>query len=64
MPARSFNCHARGLNHYGLCVEPFVLHLAGAVAKDGAEENIRLGLALRNQMRERKKHGEKHMRNR
>jgi hypothetical protein len=40
IPARQWNCHARDLNTYGYCTNPFVLHLAGRLAKGDVEGNL------------------------
>jgi hypothetical protein len=46
VPARQWNCHARDLNTYGRCTNPFVLHLAGHIAKDAVERYLNLSRTL------------------
>lgn len=40
LPMHAFNCLPGDLNTYGLCVDPFVLHIAGAKAKDAVNASV------------------------
>lgn len=46
LPAHAFNCHPGDLNTYGLCVDPFVLHIAGAKTKDAVNASVEKMRAL------------------
>ena len=46
LPMHAFNCLPGDLNTYGLCVDPFVLHIAGAKAKDAVNASIKKMRAL------------------
>ena len=50
LPMHAFNCLPGDLNTYGLCVDPFVLHIAGTKAKDAVNaslQKMRLAVAGR-----------------
>lgn len=40
LPMNAFNCLPGDLNTYGRCVDPFVLHIAGAKSKDAVNASI------------------------
>jgi hypothetical protein len=40
LPMNAFNCLPGDLNTYGLCVDPFVLHIAGTKAKDAVNVSV------------------------
>ena len=46
LPAHAFNCLPGDLNTYGVCVDPFVLHIAGAKAKDAVNASVEKMRAL------------------
>ena len=41
LPMHAFNCLPADLNTYGRCIDPFVLHIAGAKAKDAVNGSVR-----------------------
>lgn len=51
LPMHAFNCLPGDLNTYGLCVDPFVLHIAGAKNKDAVNASIKRMRALVRQFR-------------
>jgi hypothetical protein len=46
LPMHAFNCFPGDLNTYGRCVEPFVLHVAGAKAKNDVHGNFEKMITL------------------
>ena len=40
LPMHAFNCLPGDMNTYGLCVDPFVLHIAGTKAKDAVNASL------------------------
>jgi hypothetical protein len=46
LPMHAFNCLPDDKNTYGWCVDPFVLHIAGAKAKDDVNASLRKMSAL------------------
>ena len=49
LPMNAFNCLPGDLNTYGLCVDPFVLHIAGAKSKDDVNVSLTKMRALAGQ---------------
>jgi len=46
LPMHAFNCLPGDKNTYGWCVDPFVLHIAGAKAKGDVNASLRRMSAL------------------